>query len=100
MKNDLLLESETTYDSNTYLDPLTMDLLSFIPNDVPQEYVITQTDIDRSDIFFFTIYGTLKYSSFVLWYNGKASVYELAVNDILLIPSSEDLEIFYIDNIA
>lgn len=100
MKNDLLTESETTYDSNTYLDPLTMDLLSFNPLSPPSEYVITQSDIDRNDVFFFNIYGTLKYSAFVLWYNGKASQYELEVNEIILIPNQEDLEIFYIDNIA
>lgn len=100
MKNDILLDSETTFEDETYTDPLTMDLLSFVTRDAPSEHVVTQVDIDRIDIFFHGIYGTLKYTDFVLWYNGKGSPYELSVNDVLLMPSVEDLEIFYIDSIS
>jgi len=96
---DTMSLSKTYYEESLFRDPLTFDLGNFNPVDNIIEYYLTQADIMRPDIFFYNIYESNDYDELVLWINKKASVYELKVGEIFLIPTPDDLEIFFVKNV-
>jgi hypothetical protein len=80
---------------NFYPDVLTFPVSKFIYNDVPAQVTLTQGDIARFDIFIYTYYGISDYQDLILSLNGIPSVHELYVGQILKLPSTNDINIFY-----
>ena len=99
MQNELMNDSEFQYDEVTYKDPMTLDINLFSPIDNLITYEMNQADVLRPDLFFYEIYRTNKYDDIVLWINGLSSTYELTIGYNILIPTTQDLEDFYIQQV-
>ena len=65
MRYDLMTDSESTYNEEIYKDPLSLDITQLEILDDPYEYIITEMDILRPDIFIYEYYGDLSYLDLV-----------------------------------
>ena len=97
---DLILESEIKSERGTnYPDIMTFPIQDFKFNDAPFEYHLQKTDIERPDLFAVKMYGTAEFDDIIFWLNGIANIDDAEVNQKILIPSPDDMEKFYLDNI-
>ena len=81
-------------------DVMTFPINKFKYTQTPEVYVIDQFYIDRFDMLMFDYYGVSYYDDMVLWLNNIEYKQDLVSGQKLLMPTSEDLERFYITYIV
>jgi hypothetical protein len=91
--------TETDSTGNYYPDIMTFPINKFLYNDIPLKVIITAMDIQRFDYFVFQFYNTSDYTDIILWLNNKSSVHELITGEELILPTPEDMDKFYMENI-
>lgn len=92
-----LMDDNTYYQDdfgNYYSDPLTYPLLDFTYEIEPQERILSQVDIDRFDLFIYSVYGNVNYEYFILRFNNIEYISRMEPGDTILLPSSIDIENF------
>lgn len=82
-----------------YPDVFSFPIEKFTYTEPPEEYALTQPDIDRIDLLMYRKYGTAQYDDVVLWLNSIASIHDLEPGNVLKLPLKDDLEQFFIRNI-
>jgi len=95
----LMKESSVTNGNGvTYPDPITFPIKKLVITEDPLEYTIRDLDLDRFDLVMYRYYGTSYYDDVILWYNEIGHLSELESGDTILLPSSGDIENFFLRN--
>ena len=78
---------------------MTFAIQDFRFNDAPLEYYLQKVDIERPDLFITKLYGVSEFDDIVFWLNNIANIDDAEVGQKILVPSPDDMEKFYLENI-
>lgn len=83
-----------------YPDPLTVNLKGFSPSSSMRKITVTQSYTKRPYMITYNEYGISYYDDLLLWINGVSYSRELVVGETLMIPTFQDLDQYYSDNVV
>ena len=86
---------QTNSHGEAYPDIMQFPIDKFEFSQTPQEYILSQSDIDRFDVLMSTYYGYAFYSDIVLWASKIKTIHDLSPGDTILLPDKIDIERFY-----
>ncbi len=89
----------TNTDGETYLDVLTNNWDKFVYTSNPKKIILNEIQANRLDILLFEENINVEYWDIILVLNNIKYANDLNAGDILYIPSSTDLENYYIEYI-
>jgi hypothetical protein len=94
-------ESDSGVDdlNNKFPDILTLPVDKFIYKYAPSISILTQMDIERFDIFVYSIYGSSEFNDLLLIFNNVFSKYDLVIGQKLIIPDKRDIDQWFLKNI-
>ncbi|KKM16603.1 hypothetical protein LCGC14_1684210 [marine sediment metagenome] len=94
LKSDVVTERDTKFP-----DIMTFPIQDFKFSEAPLEYYLKKIDIERPDLFIAKLYGASEFDDIVYWLNNIANIDDVEVGQKILIPSSSDMERFYLENL-
>lgn len=98
----LVIEESSKYkDSygNTYPDIFTFPIKKFKTTEMPFSYTLTEVDIYRFDLLIYSYYGSPEYDDIVLWYNKIQHIADVMPGTQIELPTKNDIDNFYSNNI-
>lgn len=81
---------------DAYPDIMTFPINEFQYNDIPRRVILTQADVARFDLFSYRYYNSCDFTDLLLWLNNKSSFHELEVGEEILVPTSDDINSFFV----
>ena len=96
--NLMSLSSTLAPDGTYFPDPLTLNLSNFVFSNAPQQYYMTQGDINRIDLLMYNVYGFPQYDDVILWLNNIDYLNDTEPGQVLYLPLQSDLESFFSSN--
>ena len=96
---DLMQLSTQRSTKDTYFsDIMTFPIRNFKFTDIPDEYYLTQKDIERIDLLMYRVYGSAQYDDIILWLNGISNFFNITAGTKIFLPSRKDIEQFFLNN--
>jgi len=92
------MTTQTQADGTVYPDCLSLPLDKFIRKEPLEQVIVKQEHYLRPDLFFADKRGNNNMEDIILWLNNVSSRREMVPGTELNIPSSSDLNSFYIRN--
>lgn len=92
------MTTQTQSNGIVYPDCLSLPLEKFIRKDPYEQVLVKEEDYYRPDLFFSRLRGNNNMEDIILWLNNISSKREMIPGTKMNIPSSSDLNSFYVKN--
>ena len=94
---DLMEDSNIKAEDGTfYPDVMTFKIKKFRYTETPNEFITNEINIRRKDLLVFNFYNETDFDDIVLFLNRVADFHELEIEDILYIPTKDNMDKFYL----